>query len=395
MTDFTSAKPVDEPQPAKAGPRSQALDGYRAIAIAVVLLSHAKWSTGYPAGLTPLNVFLKGGVTAFMVLSGYLITLSLLREEARAGAVDCLAFWRRQAIRFYVPVLPFLAAIGLWFFKEPGFRFERTFFVLWMDPLTAKGGWWTGHLYSLAAQLQFCVWWPLLLWVFRRGSRLVPVTVLMLAGSAWRTVGRELAAQSGGDILRTDFVFGSLLVGAWWGMLVFEGRMEWIFRLRGRQLLPMVTFAVLIILFTRSPSAALAIFSTGLRDWVAPWRETLGIVVTIRVLMDLAAMMAFGGLAFLLHRGRPARIAGLFASPLITWLGRISFSVYLWQNVFCFGVTGTVFDRFPLNLAASLGFGWVAYWLFEVPSLRWRSRLKRKPVENPTKLPDEGGVPAN
>jgi peptidoglycan/LPS O-acetylase OafA/YrhL len=153
--------------------------------------------------------------------------------------------------------------------------------------------------------------------------------------------------------------------------------MEWILRLRGVQLLPLVAAAVLVIVFTRSPSAVLGVISDGLRDWVAPWRERFPVVMTIRALVAWAGMMAFGCLSFLLHRGRPARLAQLFSLPAVTWLGRISFSVYLWQNIFCFGVTRTWADRFPLSLLASVGCGYLTYRFVELSSLRWRSRLKR------------------
>lgn len=387
MADSTKTTAVTAHRP-ETGPQSAALDGYRALAIAIVMLNHTRHVEGYPSWLLEMNAFLRGGVTAFMVLSGYLITLSLLREEVRSGVVGGWAFWRRQAVRFYIPVVAYLALACLWFSGRPEFSWGRTLRVLWMDPNTAGNAWWTGHLYSLAAQLQFCVWWPLLLRLIPRGHRLLPVTLLMLVAVGWRTLGRELAMQSNDNFLRTDFVYGSLLVGAWWAILVAKGRMEWILRLQGRQLVPLFLLAAFVIVFTRSPSAILGVFSDGLRDWVAPWREKFPVVVTVRALTALSAMMAFGCLAFLLHSGRPARIAGLFASPLITWLGRISFSVYLWQNVFCFGITGTFADRFPLNLLASVACGFAAYYLFELPSLRWRSRLKRPPQD---RNPPAGG----
>jgi peptidoglycan/LPS O-acetylase OafA/YrhL len=93
--------------------------------------------------------------------------------------------------------------------------------------------------------------------------------------------------------------------------------------------------------------------------------------------------MAFGCLAFLLHQGRPVRLAKLFAWPGFTWLGRISFSVYLWQNVFCFGISNLSIgslrlDEFPTNMAASIVCGYLSYRLFELPSLRLRRWVKQR-----------------
>jgi peptidoglycan/LPS O-acetylase OafA/YrhL len=363
--------------------KSSALDGYRALAVSVVMLNHTRLGDGYPTWMTLLDPFLRGGVTAFMVLSGYLVTSSLLREEAQAGAIDLRRFLGKQAVRFYLPALGYLTiSLGIWGWQTPGFNWWAALRVLWASPwtgdtpsgVTAL----TGHLYSLAAQVQFCLWWPLLLCLLPLGRRFVPVTVIMLALAAWRILGRELAIMEDASTLRTDYIFGSLMVGAWWALAASKGLMDWILRLTGMRLVPIAGTALLILVFTRSPSAFLGLISPDLRAWVAPWRELPAVAISIRGLLSLVAMMAFGCLAFLLHQHRPVRLADLFAWRGITWLGRISFSVYLWQNVFCFSISGTPLDFFPWNVVASIACGFIAYKLIEVPSLRVRSWVKQR-----------------
>lgn len=368
--------------------RSEALNGYRALAIMVVMLAHARFGDAYPFWMRPLDPFIKGGVTAFMVLSGYLITHSLLAEEAKRGKVDLPAFLGGQLVRFFAPTLPYLAiALLVWGLPAAKFQWEPALRVLWASPWTGDGfhgaTHLTNHLYSLSAQTQFCIWWPLLLLTIPKGSRFASITLLMLIAATWRIVGREIAVSHNETQQRTDYVFGSLMVGSWWAIAVTKGRMDWILRLSGARLLPVVGGALLILAFTRSPSAFLELFSPQLRQTVAPWREIPAVAVSIRVILSLIAMMAFGCLAFLLHQGRPVRVAQLFAWPGITWLGRISFSVYLWQNVFCFGVSnlkiGSVrLDDFPINLVASVVCGYVSYRLLELPSLKLRSWVKQR-----------------
>ena len=41
------------------------------------------------------------GVQLFFVLSGFLITTLLLREEGRFGRIDLLAFWLRRILRIW------------------------------------------------------------------------------------------------------------------------------------------------------------------------------------------------------------------------------------------------------------------------------------------------------
>jgi peptidoglycan/LPS O-acetylase OafA/YrhL len=56
------------------------------------------------------------GVQLFFILSGYLITTLLLREEARFGRVDLKAFWVRRALRIW-PL--YYLIVGVTFFLLP------------------------------------------------------------------------------------------------------------------------------------------------------------------------------------------------------------------------------------------------------------------------------------
>ena len=70
------------------GRRFPVLDGLRAVAVGLVLLHHY-WRPGLTH--TPLDAVAAGGafgVEVFFVLSGFLITHLLLREEAAAGAIS-------------------------------------------------------------------------------------------------------------------------------------------------------------------------------------------------------------------------------------------------------------------------------------------------------------------
>ncbi|MGB0148563.1 MAG: acyltransferase family protein, partial [Ilumatobacteraceae bacterium] len=81
-------------------PYLPALDGLRALAVVAVMVYHAN-SEWLPGGFL--------GVEIFFVLSGYLITLLLLAEHDRDGAIDLRSFWARRARR----LLPALFAVLL------------------------------------------------------------------------------------------------------------------------------------------------------------------------------------------------------------------------------------------------------------------------------------------
>lgn len=85
-----------------------ALDGARALAILLVVLSHISIDFLYGGGL---------GVDLFFVLSGYLITGILHREFRRTGRIDLRRFYLRRFARLYpelIAVIVVFAPIGFW-----------------------------------------------------------------------------------------------------------------------------------------------------------------------------------------------------------------------------------------------------------------------------------------
>jgi len=80
------------------------LDGFRAIAIIVVMLSHVGLERYAPGQF---------GVTLFFFLSGYLITTLLRRELDRSGRVSFAGFYLRRAVRILPPMWLALALVVL------------------------------------------------------------------------------------------------------------------------------------------------------------------------------------------------------------------------------------------------------------------------------------------
>ncbi|MEU9617399.1 acyltransferase, partial [Streptomyces sp. NPDC048209] len=81
--------PVPEPRgPLPPSVRFTAVDGLRGVAIASVLLYHTDW---FQNGLF--------GVDVFFVLSGFLVSLVLIRELDRTDGIRLGVFYRRRAKR--------------------------------------------------------------------------------------------------------------------------------------------------------------------------------------------------------------------------------------------------------------------------------------------------------
>lgn len=160
------------------------LDGLRTISIAIVLVSHM----GDPTIWSFLNGSM--GVTLFFVISGFLITSLLIREERRRGRISISHFYVRRAFRilplYYIALST--AAVGVFVFHlgvGSGNFADRLPLLATFNGDLAGGGTFV-HSWSLGIEEKFYILWPLLMFaipLFRR-HRLQAATVLLALSSA-------------------------------------------------------------------------------------------------------------------------------------------------------------------------------------------------------------------
>lgn len=156
------------------------LDGLRAIAVVAVLLYHEA-SRVFPGRL---------GVLLFFVLSGFLITKSMLRDAAKAGGFSLRSFYVRRSKR----ILPAFAGFFLLHFSLYGFTSGQWSAALYVSNYyiglhnTLIGG--MTHTWSLSVEEQFYLLWPLLFLLVRRRALLSWILIAAtLVAQIWRLVG--------------------------------------------------------------------------------------------------------------------------------------------------------------------------------------------------------------
>ena len=79
--------------------RLQWLDGWRAIAVAIVIASHMASLYGTDYGIPG-----KLGVFIFFAISGYIVTRVLIIEREREGVINVPHFYARRALRILPPL---------------------------------------------------------------------------------------------------------------------------------------------------------------------------------------------------------------------------------------------------------------------------------------------------
>jgi peptidoglycan/LPS O-acetylase OafA/YrhL len=192
------------------GVRSSRIDALRGIAIVLVLLHHFNISyrmndtlLAHVLGWNTINAVFQNGnyaVTAFFVISGYLITSNALRRWGSLSDIEALTFYRFRAARI-LPCLTLLllivnslayAKISI-FQNNPEFGGFVPFWVVdlasltfWMNVLMSHAGWLNYVLcvqWSLSIEEVFYLSFPVLCHVFKREN------FLLLAWSAFIVIG--------------------------------------------------------------------------------------------------------------------------------------------------------------------------------------------------------------
>ncbi len=332
------------------------LDGWRAVAISMVLLSHAfTVESARDSGGHLLNflTFRLGtlGVMLFFAISGFLICTRLLVEQDEAGAISLRSFYARRFFRIipaayaYLAVIAALAVAGI--VAVPWQDIAAAAFFL-SNYIVAKA-WFTGHFWSLALEEHFYLLWPPLL--VRFGRRAALWIAAALVGIAVLFRHQTLATHSPGMDLPgyTQLRLDAFMLPCILAILMRDRRFADRFR---RVMRPPIWLSLL----------ALMTVGIGVGASVPAWREPQRLfqAAVLPVLIATTVMSPDQWLGRLLE-----------ARPL-QWLGIVSYSVYLWQQLI-FGFAPTSLHgrilAFPILIASILTLAGLSRRWIEVPMI--------------------------
>ena len=340
-----------------AGPQRgiPSLDGLRAFSILFVIASHLILLPGAARLPEPFAAFGNFGVRVFFVISGFLITSLLVREKDEAGSIDLRRFWYRRAMRIFPPYFVFLAAVAL--FMSSGVLPQAD--VRWWPALTYTsnyfhvGAWFIAHSWSLSVEEQFYLCWPLVIaFASRRTALRVALTVIALA--PFIRVGIFVATRDYDAAQNWDFDF----IAAGCALALAA---------------PTLARSELWIALNRAPRLVAACLAVVFLHLAFSHSHRWVFVVEILAELTIEAVVIAAALAWCVQR--PDTLVGrLLNAPPVRWIGLISYSLYLWQQVF-FRPSGTLT---PVQAAAAtLLVSMLSYYLIERPALRARGRLER------------------
>ena len=158
------------------------LNGLRAASIIMVLIAHLAQQGTLVPSVWYLCELGHLGVDMFFVISGFLITVLLLREHRRNDAISLKQFYVRRAFRILPAYLFFLAGIALfaWLGAVSVTGWDWFGVLTYNVGFLPKASWNVGHIWSLSVEEHFYLLWPLALYMWpRRGWMVAIVTILL------------------------------------------------------------------------------------------------------------------------------------------------------------------------------------------------------------------------
>ena len=350
-----SSTPASTPEAKVRSDRLPSLDGLRAISILMVLVGHISGTHGMAHLDFGIGDYAHLGVVVFFVISGFLITSLLLKEHARTGRVSLKLFYARRALRIFPASYTYLAVMAV-------LGFTGVISLHWRDLIYASTytvnylpapAWQVGHLWSLSVEEQFYLLWPLAfvalgprraLWVAAAVILLGPVARFgswqFLRGTPYRELNMfPLVA----DCLATGCLLarlrGWLEMRTWYRKLFHPG-------------ISLLILAAVLIINRYMDRTVVDLFGTSLVN---------------------------AGLAVLIHRSvvNPGDWMGrLLNSRPAAAIGVLSYSLYIWQQLFLNRTSTAWMTAFPQNIVFSVAAALCSYALLEKPLMQLRHRLR-------------------
>ena len=346
-----------------------ALDGMRAGAVLLVILSHFGLDNIIPGGF---------GVTVFFWISGFLITTQLTNELEQTQRIDYLRFYQRRVLRLMPAAIVYTTIAGVTFVLAGGaitpggwlaaYFYGVNYYDLFIgypplasgveNPLT--------HLWSLAVEEHYYIIWPLALAILYRhrwavrAVLAVCVIVLLWRVQMFQSCFTTPPEPSAGPMVcyriykGTDTRLDSIAWGALVAVLAASSWRAQLERLLGSNLLRGLSMMVVLLSFL--------LRGTEFRE---VWRYSLqGIALSVAIPMACCA-------------ATPLR--RLLEMPVLVLIGRLSYSLYLWHwGALCFATWMA-----PDDLAAkvmwatgvTVGGALFSYYGVERPMIAFRRRV--------------------
>ena len=354
--------------------RIPSMDGLRAISIVFVLYGHMRLTHGFPIRAWKIShvgwILAAFGVCLFFVISGFLITTLILNEKDRFGNVSLRNFYARRSLRIFPAFYVFICVaillrhVGYAHFTNLGLLASATY---WRNlyPFQDVQEWLIGHAWSLSVEEQFYLMWPFVVARLEHRRAIWAAVALVALWPLLRFLRHGFLFAGSGPVALDTAAGDTIMYGCLLALLARDERHQrWLHRLARQRAPVYAALSALLVLYSTCawwPAAA---------TFLLPLIRNLALVVFLWWAINNPA----------------AWLGRVLNSPIAVYLGVISYSLYIWQQVFLFPDQNAWICRFPQNVVAAIIAASISYYVIEQPMNRLRARFAahaHQPVQRP------------
>ncbi|MFP6802564.1 MAG: acyltransferase [Pseudomonadales bacterium] len=344
----------------------KSLDGLRGLAVLLVLLSHMSLvGMNLLPGLDFSGIG-KAGVYLFFVLSAFLLTWQALEADQRPSPSYWLGYGLRRLCRIYpLYFIAVLASFGLTNYA-PGYAPKIDAPIDVFQHLTLQAG--EGIYWAIPVEFTYYLLLPLVTLVMVGCSHIHFTGPFIAAGLA---IYAAFLTWPPADMVANSIGLGPylamFLLGSLTAFLCSKAAginaLTW-----NSRLIELTGWSTVIIALLTVPALAGSLFDSDIAN-----NSFHRAFIFYGVIWSVAVVAAFHGGT---HFGK------FFALPACRFIGRVSFSVYLWHIVILQVVHQHVSVhpsvQFCLTIAVTFAISHLSYRWIERPCIRWGHQVSRQ-----------------
>lgn len=334
------------------------LDGLRGISILMVVIYHLILK-GY-LNIPAIDFVGPMGVNIFFVISGFLITTLCLKEHVYTGTISLKSFYTRRILRIlpvaylYIAVIAIINIVFKLGIPTKIFFFTAAFLMnilsLWNNGYT----WPLVHYWSLSTEEQFYLFFPALIKKAFGVFVLIVILIPLIAPFTFYLLNifptQHMAPVI--SIARQIQKFQYIAVGCLFSVLTFREYLN----LKKHNFI--ITIICLLLIICLKHKTYTLEFHNAIADLLAA--ICIGFVISANITIQR-------NLTFKLLNFRPLKFIGI-----------LSYSIYIWQQLFLANNTRIPFSKFPLNLLFLIIVPCLSFFFYERYFLKIKDKLKAR-----------------
>ncbi len=350
-----------------------ALDGLRGISVFLILGYHdiGRYTSAF-------SHYLNGwfSVDLFFLVSGYLITSILLKEEKKNSDINLKKFYTRRWLRI-APAYYLCMAANIYWHCLGGDHHLAPFLYasLYLTNLDLAFAWnliplkyGISHFWTLGIEEQFYLFFPNLMRVLKKH-----ISTAVLAVGATVFLWRGYLISHGADWMRIYHGFDTRVDTLMWGALAAIILANPKFREPLQKVLGNGVAQILLLFVIYQTCLTLGHPADGTKEQqLLLWQAKMPLLHCLISSFVMAVVLA------------PCALGSVLVSnPITVWLGKLSYGIYLWHplvhSIYC-GFYWTYFNSHPaeseaIQYALIFGIAAISYFLVELPFLKLKTKF--------------------